>query len=275
MGRPKKRIGTTGRKNKPGGGGWNRSRISSPELDAAIEECLATGESPEAVAPRHGVKSGTLRKRIAERRAQGAQGGALAAGTAQSPSPSPVVDSGAAGAPVTGTDSHHPERLRAIALCRRILLARNPAALAELDAGLVEAAKGEAALDAWCARPQVVGEKVDPIDALGRALDAATSHAAGLPPLHPRVSPLLQTVAKLSAQLESVAQKRPRAPTPDEVHERLRVAMGECTEHLLRHTREAATTLRRQRAALFEGLDLRASERAAIEQRVDAMMGSA
>lgn len=45
-----------------------------------------------------------------------------------------------------------------IAFIRRVLAARDPSALAELDAGLAEAAKGEAALETWLARKQAEAE---------------------------------------------------------------------------------------------------------------------
>ena len=237
--------------------GRGRPPKRSTALDAAIADVEA-GDSPEIAASKHGVAARTVRRRSD---AQRGLGGSSGKAVRVSPVRAPVVDSAGAEEPA-----------RTVALVRRILAARDPAALAELDAGLVEAAKGEAELVAFLSRPAMAGAPIDPLDALTRALDAATANVERLPPLHPRAATVLGAVATLSAKLESVAKGRPREPTPDAVQEALRAASSSCVEHLLRHTRAASATLAKSRASLFDGLDLRPTDRAELGRRLATML---
>jgi hypothetical protein len=92
--------------------------------------------------------------------------------------------------------AQEPAPVDVLALVRRIFAARDPFALAELEAGLVEAAKGEAALVAWLARPlpEDDDDAVDPLEACSRALAVATMHLEKVPPLHPRAASLASAV---------------------------------------------------------------------------------
>ena len=85
------------------------------------------------------------------------------------------------GAPARGGD---------LALVRRILAARAPGVLAEVEAGLVEAARGEPALVVWLSRP-ATAEDEDARDPLATATDAlakAASFMQGLSPTDRRAA---------------------------------------------------------------------------------------
>jgi hypothetical protein len=162
-------------------------------------------------------------------------------------------------------------------LCRRILRARDPSALAELDAGLLEAEKGEAALVAWLARPldAVAAAELDPLDAVVRGLQTVIAHAERLPPLHPRTAPILGQVANFAARIEKIVALRPRPETPDEVASRIVARRDEAVKKIFEHTREAKVRLEAERA----GLDAWAAEhlgpamRDELRRRVGLMLG--
>lgn len=163
-----------------------------------------------------------------------------------------------------------------LALVRRVLGARDPAALRELDDGLeVFTRGGEEALAPWLSRPLAGAAKVDPLDACLAGLAAAVAHAEALSPLHPKAPTVLGALAGLAQRVENIAKGRPKAPTRDEVQEAVRGAMDSCVEFVLKPTREAAAKLVRDRAALLDGLDVGPATASEIGRRVDAMLGGA
>lgn len=160
-------------------------------------------------------------------------------------------------------------------LVRRILSARDPSALAELDAGLAAAAQGEEALRAWLARPLPVHEPVDPLEAAVAALGVAVSHAERLPPQHRSAATVLGKVGDLAARVEKIAAGRPRVATPDEVTERIEARRDEAVHKILEHTREAHAKLTADRKALAAWAAEELAPRVADElaRRVDSMLG--
>ena len=91
-------------------------------------------------------------------------------------------------------------------LVRRILQARDPLALAELEAGIVEAGKGSEALAVWLARPIPRREARDPLDAASDALAAAAAFVESLPPNDRRAATILNAASTL-AKLEVMAAR--------------------------------------------------------------------
>lgn len=164
-------------------------------------------------------------------------------------------------------------------LVRRILKARDPSALAELDAGLAEAARGEPELVAWLTRPlpATTEADLDPLDACIAALSAATAHADKLPPLHPRAATVLTAVANLANRVEKISSGRPQPPTPDEVAERISAARDEAVRKILEHTGDARAKLDADRKALAEwaAQNLGPMIAAELDRRVGAMLGEA
>lgn len=163
-----------------------------------------------------------------------------------------------------------------LTIARRILAARNPSALAELDAGLVEAAKGEPDLLAWLGRPlpATVDSDLDPLDACIAALDAAVAHVEKLPPLHPRAATMLGVVANLAARVEKIAAGRPREVTADEVTSRINARKDDAVRKILEYTGEARAKLTTDRKAFGEwAQQLGPLIGAELVRRLDEMLG--
>ena len=165
-----------------------------------------------------------------------------------------------------------------LVLVRRILAARNPAALAELDAGLLEATKGEPDLAAWLARPLPhSAEDADPLDAALAALAVAVAHAEVLSPLHPRAATVLGVVSQLSARVESIAKGRPQQISKGEVVERLEAARDEALKRILPRLAASQAQLGARRQALdaWAAQNLGPLAVAELGRHVDAMLGTA
>lgn len=169
------------------------------------------------------------------------------------------------------------ERGPDLALVRRILQARDPSALAELDAGLAEATRGEAALAAWLRRPIARRDPRDPLDAVSDALAAATAFVEQLSPNDRRAATLLNSASNLAKTAEAIANKRPRAPTVDEVTERISKVRDEAVKKILEHTTEAREKLAADRAALVTWArdNLGPMIAAELDRRVAVMLGEA
>jgi hypothetical protein len=255
-----------GARKKPTG----RPPVVDPSLDAALTDVLG-GVPIQEAAEKHKLSPG--RTRTLYRRA-GAAGGPKASPSTPpppaSPSAAPVASPTGSEAPAIVAPPPDP-----MAIVRRILGKRDPAALAELEGGLAVATRGEVELAAWLDRPIERGESVDPIDALARALDAATMHVEKLPPLHPRAATMLGAVATLGAKLENVAKGRPKVPTRDEVTERIEARREEAVRKILQYTGEAAAELAKGRAdlAAWAAQELGARQATELERRVNAMLG--
>ena len=164
-----------------------------------------------------------------------------------------------------------------LVLVRRILAKRDPSALAELDAGLLVAARGEGELSTWLDRPIAlsVGDDIDPVDALASALSAAATQASRLSPLHPRAASMLGLVGRIAEKLEKVTTGRPRVPTADEVVTRINAVRDEANRKILEYTIEARAKLVADRAALDAWAAVEMAPRVADElrRRVAAMLG--
>jgi hypothetical protein len=115
---------------------------------------------------------------------------------------------------------------------------------------------------------------VDELAALSRGVDVATTVLENAEPGGATLA-ALRSLAATSTALAKVKAQRPPEQRPDEVQEAIRGEMGTCVEHLLRHTREAASHLDRARAGLLDGLDLGPAVLAEIRRRVDGMLGVA
>lgn len=183
-----------------------------------------------------------------------------------------------AAAPDVDPEAHAAKgRADALALVRRILRARDPSALEELDAGLAVAARGEADLGAWLARPMPTPDAtdLDPLDACIAALAVATAQAERLSPLHPRAATVLGAVANLAARVEKINAGRPQAPTVDEVNERIAARRDEAVKKIFEHTQEARAKLTADRADLvaWAGTNLGPMIAAELTRRLDVMLG--
>jgi hypothetical protein len=90
-----------------------------------------------------------------------------------------------------------------------------------------------------------------------------------------RFASLIEKANGLIGRVEQIEARRPKAPAPDEVNERLRAAMGSTVGHLLKHTREAAAKLSADRKAFAEWARSTLAPAHAFEAvaRVDAMLG--
>lgn len=137
-----------------------------------------------------------------------------------------------------------------MATARRILAAREPAALVELDAGLLEAAKGEAALAAWLARPVTAAAEVDTLSSARVILGGLTEMFRTLPKGSRNVATISNAISTLSKTIEKLEEKRPPKPTTSEVDARLKARADDCVDLALQHTREAAKLFAKGRAAL-------------------------
>ena len=163
------------------------------------------------------------------------------------------------------------------ALVRRIFAARDPAALVEMEAGLEEATKGEAAFDAWLRRPLFTGGAVDPLDAAAAGLGALVEHAKRLSPLHPRAAPLYGQISNLAARVEKIANGRPREVTRDEVEERIAARADEAVAKICEYTKEAHAKLNADRAELsaWGRSVLGPVGGAELDRRIGLMLGGA
>lgn len=243
---------------RPGSG---RPPKYPPEVQAEALR-LAAETTPEEAADTLGTRGIT----VTSRQIRNWQDGKHVAG--YTPSPTPAAPSGTPAA----TPTPPPDPL---ALVRRILSARDPSALAELEAGLSVAAQGEDALRAWLARPLPLHEPVDPLEAAVAALGVAVSHAERLPPQHRSAATVLGKVGDLAARVEKIAAGRPRVETPDEVTARIEARRDEAVQKIMQHTGEARAKLAADRKALVAWASGEMAPRVAEElaRRVDDMLG--
>jgi phosphoribosyl-ATP pyrophosphohydrolase len=162
-----------------------------------------------------------------------------------------------------------------LALVRRILQARDPSALAELDAGLVEAAKGEPSLVAWLTRPIARPEITDPLQAALDGLATVNALVAKISPTDRRAATFLGALSNLSKTVENISKNRPSAPTVDEVTERIAKVRDEAVRKILEHTTEAREKLAKDRADLvaWAGANLGPMIAAELERRLGVMLG--
>lgn len=188
----------------------------------------------------------------------------VSAAPARPAAPSPAV--APASAPVAGDP---------LALVRRILGAREPAALVELEAGLVEAAKGEAVLTAWLARPVAITREVDTLTATRQLLATLTETLRTAPKGARNLATLSNAVATLSKTIEKIEERRPPKPTTNEVHEKIKERADDCVDLTLKHTRAAAAKFVKARAELatWSRENLAPRDVAELERRVSAMLG--
>jgi hypothetical protein len=191
--------------------------------------------------------------------------GAARVPVAPQPPPSP---------PQGGPGAVHPDAV--LELVRRILDARNPAARAELDEGLVVATRGEPELDAWLVRPPEVPELVgDELDALSGVLaDLRALLAKAGPDAGPRIA-IVKALDGVSKSLSVVRARTRPEPKPDAVHEAIRGQMDTCVAHLLRHTREEAAAFEQRRGALTAWASTLGPIGGEVVRRVDEMLGGA
>ena len=139
-----------------------------------------------------------------------------------------------------------------LVLVRRILSARAPDALAELEAGLLEAARGEAALAAWLTRPvesEDGEEHADPLDALRANLAQLTRSLKSLPKGKANAS-LYNSITTAVKAIEGIMRQRPREPTKDEIEERIAGAADEARAKIVEYTDDAYAKLGADRADL-------------------------
>ena len=108
-----------------------------------------------------------------------------------------------------------------VAFIRRVLAARAPAALAEVDAAHVVAGRGEAELVAWLARPIARTEVTDPLQAALDGLGTINALVGQISPTDRRAATFLTALSNLSKTVENIAKNRPREPTRNEVEERI------------------------------------------------------
>ena len=201
-------------------------------------------------------------------RAVPASWGAEILGALGAPPPPPrVVPAGVAGRPPTD-----------LALVRRVLAARAPGALAELEAGLDVAARGEAALAAWLARPVDSGPEdldADPLDVLRGNLAQIARSLKQLPPGSKVNASVYNSITTAVKAIEGIMSKRPREPTKDEIAERIAGAATEARAKIIEYTKEAREKLEADRAAFVAWLRANLGPRLAEEgeARVAAMLG--
>lgn len=243
---PKKKAGRRGE-----GGG--RPRADPAKVREGMRLVNEEQYSPDAAAERAGIGAMTLRRALKD--------------------PSSIAPAPASSSPVK------PETLPApdLAIVRRILKARDPAALAELDAGLAEAAKGPGELDAWLARPLARPEPIDPLDAATRALEIASAWVTQLPPTHPKAAQFLTLIGGLAKTAERINGARPQAPTADEVSARIAARADDAVKKIFEYTEDARKKLDADRADLAAWARANLGPLIAEElgRRVDAMLAGA
>mgnify|MGYP006890126631 FL=1 len=167
-----------------------------------------------------------------------------------------------------------------LVLVRRILAARAPNALAELETGLVEASRGEPALVAWLARPVDSGAEdldADPLDVLRGNLAQIARSLKQLPPGSKVNASVYNSITTAVKAIEGIMSKRPREPTKDEIAERIAGAAAEARAKIVEYTKEAREKLEADRAAFVAWLRANLGPRLAEEgeARVAAMLGDA
>ncbi len=165
-----------------------------------------------------------------------------------------------------------------LVLVRRILAARAPGALAELEAGLVEAGRGEPALVAWLARPVDSGGEdldADPLDVLRGNLAQIARSLKALPPGSKVNASVYNSITTAVKAIEGIMSKRPREPTKDEIAERIAGAASEARAKVLEYTKEAREKLETDRASFVNWLRANLGPKLADEgvARVAAMLG--
>jgi len=167
-----------------------------------------------------------------------------------------------------------------VALVRRILGARDPSALAELDAGLVVAGKGETALAAWLARPVAEDAEdldADPLDVLRGNLAQIARSLKSLPPGSKVNASVYNSITTAVKAIEGIMSKRPREPTKDEIEERIAARRDDAVNKICEYTREAREKLEADRAELsaWGRSVLGPVGGAELDRRVAAMLGEA
>lgn len=184
--------------------------------------------------------------------------------------PPPVATARAA--PVTAAAGPPPGD---VALVRRILGARDPSALAELDAGLAEAAKGPAELAVFLARPIPRREARDPLDTATDALAAAAAFVESLPPNDRRAATMLNAASTLAKTVETIASRRPREPTKDEVEERIAARRDDAIKKISEYTGDARAKLEADRGDLvaWARSNLGPMIASELERRLGLMLG--
>lgn len=189
-----------------------------------------------------------------------------------------AIEAAAVSAAVSAAPKPKPEpRGPGLALVRRILQARDPSALAELDAGLAEAAKGEDALAAWLARPIARPEVTDPLQAALDGLATVRGLVAKISPTDRRAATFLTALSNLSKTVENISKNRPSPPSVDEVTERIARVRDEAVKKIMEHTTEAREKLAADRAALVAWAreNLGPATVAELERRLEGMLGAA
>lgn len=160
-----------------------------------------------------------------------------------------------------------------MALVRRILDARAPDALTELEEGLLEARRGEAALVAWLDRPV---EDSDPLDALRGNLSRLTRSLSDLPKGRANAS-LYNSITSTVKAIEGIMSKRPRELSKDEIEERIAAYRDEAVKKISEYTSDAAKKLEADRAELstWGRSVLGPVGGAELDRRVGLMLGDA
>ncbi len=182
------------------------------------------------------------------------------------PAASPVASPGPA-APVAGD----------VAFIRRVLAARAPAALAEVDAAHVVAGRGEADLVAWLARPIARTEVTDPLQAALDGLGTINALVGQISPTDRRAATFLTALSNLSKTVENIAKNRPREPTRNEVEERIAGRAVEARKKIEEYTDKAHARLIADRAELaaWARENLGPMIAAELDRRLSAMLGEA
>ncbi len=182
------------------------------------------------------------------------------------PAASPVASPGPA-APVAGD----------VAFIRRVLAARAPAALAEVDAAHVVAGRGEADLVAWLARPIARTEVTDPLQAALDGLGTINALVGQISPTDRRAATFLTALSNLSKTVENIAKNRPREPTRNEVEERIAGRAVEARKKIEEYTDKAHAKLTADRGELaaWARENLGPMIAAELDRRLSAMLGEA
>jgi antitoxin component HigA of HigAB toxin-antitoxin module len=163
-----------------------------------------------------------------------------------------------------------------LALVRRILAARPLADVAELDAGLAEAARGEAALVAWLARPaEKEALDADPLDVLRANLAQIGRSLKALPPGSKVNASVYNSITSAVKAIEGIMAKRPREPTKDEIEARIADVADEARRKICEYTDDARDKLAADRAELsaWGRSVLGPVGGAELDRRVAAMFG--
>jgi hypothetical protein len=117
---------------------------------------------------------------------------------------------------------------------------------------------------------------LDPLATLARAQRGLERDLANLSPelvaSRRAIGTVLVQVAKAT---EAIRRMRPAEPTPNEIHEKVRAAMSTSADFLLRHTREAAAKLAKDRKdfEVWCTATLAPAHAAEVVSKVDRMLG--